>query len=434
MGEFRTGALNLFIVFLFVVLTFQTIFLRTSWLPDGTFVSEVEATESEIFSNTAEIWGRSSSGRPNFRLTSPVLADVAHLISTGVSKLAFWNVVNSPLFEQAPWGEKYDKTEIAKGPMVESAAKLLFFMLSLCSLLFCALICAKRFFTKIILLVLMFLPLLGWPPTYVTVVFNALALFVDLPYYYNLFSEVLFLFDVTSIGILVFMALYISRRSNKKIWEITLITAIVHLNIEYMGLVFGLALAGSRLFPDTPETLPTRIKSSAGALLTVGLASLATAWLSAELFYLGGGEIKNIEGDSLILGLFAKYWAVNGQSLAHFKFILSFLPSLLAPAVIAGMMIGPVIVLIEGRDFDYRAYRRDMIATSGLVVGTLVVFTIGLFLVAYPAEMPREFTPFTVVWALWGMQVSAVLFTMAKAHLSDRRDVAVASNHSVFRK
>ena len=29
------------------------------------------------------------------------------------------------------------------------------------------------------------------------------------------------------------------------------------------------------------------------------------------------------------------------------------------------MMIGPVIVLIEGRDFDYRAYRRDMIATSG---------------------------------------------------------------------
>ncbi len=343
-------------------------------------------------------WHQTCAGelRPCLRATGAIVGLGFEYVFRGLAELMFWELARSPLPAETPWPLP-PAEDLVLRHVVPLAAYIAYCFTCLLPILLAAFCWYRETSTRLIFVVVVFGALFGWHPVVVTIFFDAMSLIADWPRSYYLFWPNLAPYDFAALAVVMISLLYAGSRRPKIWWEMAALAAAAQLTIEYLGLVFGLALAAAALVEPA--------------------ASRAAAWRVAlmRLGIVGAASIVAAVGSGLAFSLFGHVSAFSGASDASSAMLTRWLPTNLSiwKVVVANVVTLGALALAGGalmgcfagwRERGAAAALNGRIAAAavGIVAAFLAVLLGGMVVLAYPAEMSRQFMPFALAMVVLG--------------------------------
>lgn len=363
-------------------------------------VSQTYFEQPRIFDNVyqhnADL-GTKVTYRGEFRAASALLGRAIQSGFESLRDLIFTNLTTSPEYKDEPWlGD--DRSAQANGPLVPLATAIIFGLVAMAPILIVTMLFASGLLPQLILLSAMMGVLLGWHPTIVTAFFDIMSLFADWPRGYFLFGWRLFHYDFGATAAVLLMTLYLSRREEKKWWEIAAIGVCAQFTFEYLGLLFATAIfLYTAQQTRVSEGWQTAMKLSlTRAGVAISAAGVVAVSVIAILF--SGGAALISKGAYVSLGLGLQRIMEVGP-----KFIIANGLSVLILAFVAGLVCGALSRTLSGKStFDNRTLRNDLSALVALSLAFVLILIIGGFTVHYPSEFSRQLVPLAVLAVLLG--------------------------------
>jgi len=341
------------------------------------------------------------AGRPCFRMTTAILGQTIEGVYAWLAGFFFWDVASSTLFAGSPWAINDIPRDKVTNLIIPICAQVSLFLVLLYPLL---LIC-RRAFTgfpeRVLFLMATFSVLIGWYPDAVNLWFKFASVFIDWPRSYYLFATKAFHYDFGTICILLLGILYLARSAHPSLSVIAVLAALMQATMEHLGIVFTLGV----LFAGIFNTLNTTGRRNWRRPLLEGLTAISAAVgaaiiLSVAFYALSGTTDATVGSPDNATGFLSeKWWSVVENNLLWIRTITANVISMAILPAISGIAIG-IIAGWRNRTAE-RAKRNDdfriaMIA-SGMIVGYMLTTVAGLFFVAYPAEMGRQFLALAVL-------------------------------------
>jgi hypothetical protein len=351
------------------------------------------------------------AGRPCLRATTAILGQSFEEVFGAVAGLFFWNADTSLFFMGSPW-EIHD----VKGTQVFNWFVPLSAYLSLCLvLLLPLLVVCRRFFNsfaeRILFLLVAFSALIGWHPVLVNLFFKFAAVFIDWPRSYYLFSSKFCHYDFGTIALLLLALLYLARRGRRSWLGVAAFAVLAQATFENLGLVFAAGVFFAALVNQPHDGNATVFRRAlADALVAAGAAVLSAFMLSA-LFITLVDTASSQAGESAVVGFMSEtWWTVVNNNFGWIRTVIANVITMMVYPLIMGIAIG-TLGGFRGDVSDTARYDAALsiaITGGGLAFGFLVSVGIGLFFIAYPAEMGRQITPLAVLLVVPAAKIAEV--------------------------
>lgn len=335
------------------------------------------------------------AGRPCLRMTSAILGQSIEGLYSWLAGGFFWDVASSAFFMGSPWSINDISPDKVTNLIIPICAYVSFVLL----LLYPVLIICRRLFDgfpeRVFFLMAAFSVLIGWYPVIVNLWFNFASVFIDWPRSYYLFSQKALHYDFGTICILLLGLLYLTRPAQRSLLTVAVLAVLMQATMEHLGIVFafGVVFAGIVNCLNTVGQRDWRKPILEG--LTAISAAVAAALLISVAFYVLSGPADAAAGSSANATGFLseKWWTVVENNFYWIRTLTANVISITILPAIAGAAIGAIAGF---RNKKSESAKRDddfgiaMIA-SGMIIGYMLTAVVGLFFVAYPAEMGRQF-------------------------------------------
>ena len=354
-----------------------------------------EKLTSWLFLHVEE--GRQAS-RPNFRIAGTFIASILLELNTFIFNLHFWNVENTPFFAGSnPLLNNFVYNFDAQTPPL-FALFVIYPIVNLSPILILALKWENSPARSLILTIAAMSAICGWNSTFISFIFAIPNIFMEWPQAYFLFQQRLAAYDLSTIGILVLIFLYLRFRSKPHIFELVLIAILAQLTFEYLGLILLCAMFFQSYYKSQNHTQIGKFICASKDVSIVGITIISAVFASTLAFFgMGNTLIQTIPGVSA--------FDANFESLDHVKWWLIIMIGMLMPPIIVGGFLGTIYGLI-GRGPRKSDLRKDLSILGGALVGFVLVLAIGAFTAYYPSELGRQMLPMTIMVLLFSMRIS----------------------------
>ena len=341
------------------------------------------------------------AGRPCLRTVTALMGQGLEGIFGGIAGLFYWDVSSSAFFMGSPWDTKDLPAETVQNlivPVIAYAALVLV-------LLYPVFVTCRRLFNglaeRLLFLLVVFSVLIGWHPILINVFFNFATLFIDWPRSYYLFSQQALHYDFGAISVALLALLYLSRPGSRSRVALFVFAAFAQATMENLGVVFAVAVFFASLNAQPRPATLRSLRRPLADVFTASAGAVATAVLLSAMFYLFAGNADpEATRPSASTGFLSDaYWGMVQNNFDWIRTITANVVSMTIFPVLGGMAIG--IVTAWRRPLTDGTQRQAALAVAvtgaGLVVGLLLTVVIGLFFVAYPAEMGRQLLPLAII-------------------------------------
>ncbi|NQV99743.1 MAG: hypothetical protein HQ483_08605 [Rhodospirillales bacterium] len=342
------------------------------------------------------------AGRPTIRWLGEIILYIHELGVKALYSIAYWGASESFLFSGSPWGLGENLDQLVAGPAIPVTTVFVFLITCLLPLVVVAKSWFSSWWAQFLFLCFLFGPLIGWPPVFVTVFFDAMSFFVDWPRSYYLFADRFYIHDLAAIAAVVCQVLYLTNRLNPPFWEVLLIVVLSHGVYEHLGMVFGFAYAAAALGQAQFGNWKPAVFESLKRLIIVGAMVLSTAALT-YLVYMSVNEKVDDTVDMGMIG--SSVFLIRNLQWWH-SIVANFL-TMVSLALIAGAIFGVFHrVVASGHKEGADQFRLAVFVLIGIFTGFVVTFAVGFFTVPYPSEMGRQFTPLMVICVMLGTKIA----------------------------
>lgn len=334
------------------------------------------------------------AGRPCFRMTSAIIGQSIEELYRWLAGAFFWDVSSSAFFMGSPWSINDIPPAKVTNLIIPVCAYLSFALL----LLYPILMMCKRMFEgfpeRVLFLMVSFSVLIGWHPVAVNLWFNFASIFIDWPRSYYLFHQRIVHYDFGTIGVLLMGLLYLARPAQRSILTIAVLAVLMQATIEHLGIVFAFGV----LFAGIANCLSTEGRREWHKPFLEWLAAFSTAivaavLLSSAFYLLSGSSVATGSRGDVTSFMSEKWWTTVENNFNWIKTITANVISMTILPAIAGAAIG-TISGFRNKKAESAKHEDDFIIAmiaSGMIIGYLLAGVTGLFFVAYPAEMGRQF-------------------------------------------
>lgn len=395
------------IVVVFIVLSFLTLAFKS-------YISLALFSPVDSFTADHADWVGVciDAGRPCLRATTAILGQSFEAAYRMVAGLFFWGVEGSPFFAGSPWEIQDAKASQVLNWYVPLSAYL---SLGLVLLLPLLLVC-QRFFEslaqKTLFLLASFSALIGWHPVPVNLFFNAAETFVDWPRSYYLFSSTFRHYDFGTIAVLSLALVYLARPGRRGWLGLAAFATLAQTTFENLGLVFAAGVFFATLINELHEGRGAALRRAfADSLIAVGTAVLVAVVLSG-IFLLVADKPEARPGNGAVTGFMSDaWWTVVNNNFGWIRSVIANVITMIVFPLVAGLLIGALGGLMG--DASDKARRKAalsiVVAGGGLAFGFLVSVAVGLFFIAYPAEMGRQIAPLAVLTVVPAAKLAELL-------------------------
>ena len=393
MNKFLYSSLQSLCILFFIIFCLILIWTKLNFGPQ--ILHDHETLNSWLFPHIEE--GRQAS-RPNFRIIGSFIAFVLLELNTFIFNLNFWGVEHTPFFADSNPLLNNDIPNFDTHNPPLFALFIIYPIVTLSPILILALTWEKSPVRSLILTITAMSAICGWNSTLISFIFSIPNLFMEWPQAYFLFQQQLTSYDLSAIGVLVFIFLYLRFRSKMHIFELILIAILAQLTFEYMGLILICAMFVQSYYKSQKQNSIAKLICAIKGVSIVGITIIIAVLASILAFFgMGNTLIQTIPSVSAI--------EANFESIDHVKWWLIIMIGMLMPPVLIGGFLGTIYGFV-GRPPCKSDLNKDLSILGGTLVGFFLVLAIGAFTAYYPSELGRQMLPMTVMVLLFSMRLS----------------------------
>ena len=393
MNKFLDSSLRTLCILFFTIFCLILVWTKLNFEP--LLLYDHEKLTSWLFLHVEE---ERQAARPNLRITGTLIAVILLEINTFIFNFHFWGVEHTPFFSGSNplLNNSVSNLDAQIPPLF--ALFVIYPIVTLSPILILALKWENSPARSLILTIATMSAISGWNSTFISSIFAIPNIFMEWPQAYFLFQQRLASYDLSTIGILIFIFLYLRFRRKSNIFELILIAILAQFTFEYMGLILLCAMFFQSYYTNQNHTPMAKFICASKDVSIVGI-TIVSAILASTLVFFGMGNtlIQTIPGVSAI--------DANFESLDHVKWWLIIMIGMLMPPILIGGVIGTIYGFI-GRAPSKSDLRKDLSILGGALVGFFLVLAIGAFTAYYPSELGRQMLPMAIVVLLFSMRIS----------------------------
>ena len=393
MNKFINSSLRTLCILFFIIFCVMLVWTKLSFEPE--LLLNQEKLTSWFFLHVEE--GRQAS-RPNLRITGTLIATILLELNTFIFNLHFWGVEHTPFFAGSnPLLNNSVSNFDAETPPL-FALFVVYPIVTLSPILILALKWENNPARSLILIIVAMSAICGWNSTLISSIFAIPNIFMEWPQAYFLFQQGLASYDLSTIGVLVFIFLYLRFRSKTHVFELILVAILAQFTFEYMGLILICAMFFQSYSKNQKHTLIARLVCASKDVSFIGITIICAVLASSLAFFeMGNTLIQTIPGISAI--------DANFESSDHIKWWLIIMTGMLMPPILIGGFLGTIYGFI-GKCPCQSDLRKDLSILGGTLVGFFLVLAIGAFTAYYPSELGRQMLPMAVMALLFSIRIS----------------------------
>ena len=341
------------------------------------------------------------AGRPCLRSVTALMGQGLEGIFGGIAGLFYWDVSSSAFFKGSPWDTKDLPAETVQNLIVPVIAYISLVLV----LLYPVFLTCRRIFDglaeRLLFLLIVFSVLIGWHPVLINVFFDFTTLFIDWPRSYYLFSQEARHYDFGAISVTLLALLYLVRPGPRSRVVLFVFAAFAQATMENLGVVFAVAVFFASLNAQPRLASLRSLRRPLVDALNASAGAVTTAVLLSAMFYLfaGNADPEAVRPRASTGFLSDPYRGMVQNNFDWIRTISANVVSMTIFPVLGGMAIGIITAwrapLVDGT--QRQAALAVAVTGAGLVVGLVLTVAIGLFFVAYPAEMGRQLLPLAII-------------------------------------
>ena len=341
------------------------------------------------------------AGRPCLRTVTALMGQGFEGVFGSIAGLFYWDVSSSAFFKGSPW----DTKDLAAETVRELIVPVIAYVALVLVLLYPVLVTCHRLFDglaqRLFFLLVAFSVLIGWHPSLINVFFDFATLFIDWPRSYYLFSQEARHYDFGAISVTLLALLYLARPGPRSRAVLFIFAAFAQATMENLGVVFAVAVFFASLNAQPRLATLRSLRRPLAEMFSASAGAVSAAVLLSAMFYLFAG---NADPEATIPSASTGFLsdAYRGMVQNNFDWIRTITANVVSMTifpVLGGIAIG--IMTASRRpladETQHQAALAAAVTGAGLVVGLLLTVAIGLFFVAYPAEMGRQLLPLAII-------------------------------------